>query len=74
MHTWENPKPVVEKFVKEKELKQTVLMGGADEAAAFGVRFYPTTFLVDKSGNVRYHKIGVGLEELENELKRLLEE
>jgi hypothetical protein len=58
---YDEPREVVEKFVREKSLKQKVLlMGGAVAAKGYGVRAYPTTFLIDREGKVVNREEGFG--------------
>ena len=43
--------------------------------SAFGVRYWPTLFLVDKNGHIRYQHIGEGrYAEIEEAIQILLEE
>jgi cytochrome c biogenesis protein CcmG/thiol:disulfide interchange protein DsbE len=65
---------VVAPFVKEWKMNYPVLIGGSEVSAAYGnIMSYPTTFLVDREGNVV--KKYVGFQEkavFEKDLKALL--
>ncbi len=48
---YDEPKEVVRKFAKEKNLKQKFLvMGGEVAREKYGVRAYPTSYFIDRSG------------------------
>ena len=61
-------------FIEEKELTYTFLENGEDDAevvqSTFMVRYFPTTFLVDRDGMIRF--LHVGFEEGDED--RLAEE
>jgi peroxiredoxin len=70
----------VEQFVSQFKLTFPVLMGGderqdhADVFSRFGVKGYPTLFLLDAQGRVVWHHVGFGDElrtQLDAELNRL---
>ena len=48
---YDEPKEVVRKFAKEKNLKQKLLlMGGSVAREKYSVRAYPTVYFIDRSG------------------------
>ena len=50
---------VVKQFVAKNHMNYTVVMGDESVAAAFGgVDAIPTTFIVDRQGNIRDQKVG----------------
>ncbi len=56
---YDDSKEVVEKFVREKKLKQKVLLLGRRVAReSYGVTGYPTVFVIDRSGKVIDREIG----------------
>ena len=68
------------KFIAKEQLTYTLLEDGEDDAAItdkiFGVRSFPTSFLIDRQGRVMYYHLGFekGDEvELEEQIKTLLE-
>ena len=67
------------KFIEEKGLTYTFLENGEDDAEIvsniFKVRGYPSSFLIDRDGNVMFYHLGfeAGDEEhLEEEILKLL--
>jgi hypothetical protein len=51
----------VEKYVKEKGLKQkVVLMGGAVAREKYFVNGFPTSFLIDREGKIIDRDVGFG--------------
>jgi peroxiredoxin len=67
------------KFITKHGLTYTALENGEDDAevvkAVFGVRSYPTSYLIDRQGRVMYYHLGfeAGDEaELEEQIKTLL--
>ncbi len=49
----------VNRFLKGLQIDLTVLMDTSAKAAkAWGVDYYPTSFLIDKKGNVRFYIVG----------------
>ncbi len=56
---WNESREVVARYVERAKLAQQVLLMGGDLAAQkFGVKSYPTSFLVDREGNVIAHHVG----------------
>jgi thiol-disulfide isomerase/thioredoxin len=50
---------LVRKFMRKFEMNYTVVFAGDDTAAAFGgIDAIPTTFLIDRDGNIRDKKVG----------------
>jgi len=50
---------VVKKFVADQHVDYVVVMGDEEIAAAFGgMDAIPTTFIIDRSGNIRDRKVG----------------
>ena len=51
-----------EKFIEDKGLTYTFLENGEDDAevvqSLFGVRGYPTSFLIDRDGRIMYAHLG----------------
>jgi hypothetical protein len=74
---YDESRQVVEKFVKEKKLKQRVLlMGGAVARDLYLVRGFPTSLLVDREGKITDQEVGFGPGSApgrESKLKALLE-
>ena len=67
------------KFIADNELSYTLLETGEDEADVvrhvFGVRSFPTSYVIDRSGKVVFYHLGfeAGDEEtLEQEISQLL--
>ena len=59
INAYDEPKEVVTKFAKEKQLEQKFLLtGGSVAREEYGVRFYPTTCFIDRSGTVVAHQEG----------------
>ena len=62
-----------QKFIEDKNLTYTFLENGEDDAevvqSLFGVRGYPTSFVIDRDGRIMYAHLGfepgdeIGLEE-----------
>lgn len=51
--------PVVKAFMKNQGVDYTIVMGDDDITQAFGgVEAIPTTFLIDRDGNIRHRKVG----------------
>lgn len=70
----ENPRKVRE-FVEEFEVDYTVVIDDKDVNAAYGVFSIPTTFLLDREGNVATKHLGFGrglYEALAEEIEELL--
>ncbi len=56
---YDEPKEVVEKFVREKKLGQKVLLlGGKVAREKYGVHAYPTCFFIDRTGKVVDREVG----------------
>jgi len=50
---------VVKKFMAEKKVNYTMVMGTEEVQAAFGgIEAIPTTFIIDRAGNLRDRKVG----------------
>lgn len=66
--------PVVNAFVKENHINYTSLMSdAATESAYGGIRSIPTTFLIDREGNVVKKYLGAHpMEDFEADIKALL--
>ena len=66
---------VVDSFVKDNKLTFTVLLD-ADQSVAqkYNIRYFPTTFFIDKDGIIENTKIGAftSKQEVENELKQIV--
>ena len=61
MNGYDEPKGVVEKFVREKKLKQkVVIMGGAVAREKYFVEGFPTSFLIDREGKIVDREVGFG--------------
>lgn len=48
----------VRAFVEDTGLRAPVLLGDADTAAAWGVRAFPTYFVIDENGNIDSRSVG----------------
>ena len=73
---WEKPYEKVAAAVKELGIRYPVVQDN-DFAIwkRYGIRYWPTTLLVDKRGIIRYHHIGEGAyQETEALIRRLLAE
>lgn len=66
----------VASFVRERHITYPIaIIGDAELAALGGVQGYPTSFLIDKKGEVRYRVVGpIAPVSLELAVRRLLEE
>lgn len=66
----------VREFVRERQVRYPIAHVGGDAEATFGgVRGYPTSFLLDRSGKIRHTVIGpVAPVSLEPAVRRLLDE
>ena len=77
MNGYDESRQVVEKFVKEKKLKQKVLLkGGGIARSLYFVRGFPTSLLVDREGKIVDQEVGFGPGSApgrESKLKALLE-
>jgi len=63
----------VKAFVAEYKISYTVLQGSEDVSAKYMVRIIPSTFLIDKQGNIHNQYLGGGgSEAVEQEIKALL--
>jgi len=73
---YDESKEVVERFVREKNLKQRVLLRGGKVARdAYGVRAYPTCFFIDREGKVVEREVGFAPDmarSMEGKIERLL--
>lgn len=59
MNAYDEPRAVVEKFIREKKLKQKVLLEGRKTAAEkYGVDAFPTSFLIDRAGKAVDREVG----------------
>lgn len=73
---WEKPLARLQAVVKELRITYPVVQDN-DFAIwnRYGIRYWPTTVLVDRRGIARYYHIGEGaLQELDAMIRRLLEE
>lgn len=48
----------VKKFVQKEKIPFTIAHGDRETAKAYNVRAFPTTFLLDTEGNVKYNWVG----------------
>ena len=66
----------VKKFVSDSDIDYTVLLGDRDVTKKFGqINAIPTSFIIDKQGNIRDKHIGFrNAEDMENIVKALLSE
>jgi peroxiredoxin len=66
-------RPLVAKFAKQHNLNFPVLY---DEGVAklYNVHAYPTTFFIDRKGNIRYQSLGFNIENAERDLEIIIEE
>lgn len=77
LHIWgvnfDEPPQQVEIFIEELNLSFPILLDpGGDVQDLYRVRGYPTTYIVDKEGVIRFHHIGLISEgQLENYLDQL---
>jgi len=73
---WEKSQGKVEAAVKNLGIRYPVVMdNGYAHWNRFGIRYWPTTVLVDKKGEVRYQRIGEGgYPETEAVMRNLLAE
>ena len=56
---YNEPRETVAGFVRDKGLKQKVLLGGRQVALqAYGVKGFPTSFFIDRAGNVVASEVG----------------
>ncbi len=64
----------LESFVDENKINYTVLIGNKEIADAFGgIQGIPTTFIIDRNGNVEFKQVGLASEKkFEEELKKVL--
>ena len=76
MNGYDEARDVVLKFVREKGLKQVVLLkGGAVAREKYAVTGYPTSFFIDPEGNVAEREVGFGpgmAPAIERKLRKLL--
>jgi hypothetical protein len=57
---FDEPKEIVQEFASDLGLSLNVLLDpGGVVQGLYGVRGYPTSFLVDRTGIVRIHHIGL---------------
>jgi len=68
------PERVLPGFIKENNINYRILLGSEEVYSLYGgVNVIPTTFLLDKEGNIRKKYLGYsGKEILENDIKELL--
>ena len=65
--------PAVKEFAQKNGIPYSILMAGGDVQASYGVRAYPTTFLIDRTGVIRSKFVGTQeYDVLETALKPLL--
>jgi peroxiredoxin len=63
----------VKAFAAERKISYTVLRGSDDVSSKYMVRLIPSTFLIDKEGNIRKQFMGGGSDtSVEQEIKALL--
>lgn len=63
----------VKAFAADRKISYAVLQGTEDVSSKYMVRLIPSTFLIDKEGNIRKRYMGGGSNEaLEQEIKALL--
>ena len=61
---FDEPSQQVENFIKELDLSFTILLDpGGNVQELYRVRGYPTTYIVDQDGVIRFHHIGLITEE-----------
>ncbi|TYB31941.1 MAG: TlpA family protein disulfide reductase [Candidatus Mcinerneyibacterium aminivorans] len=65
----------LESFVEEEQINYTVLIGNKEVAQAFGgIQGIPTTFIVDRDGNVVFKQVGLASEKkFEQQIKKVLD-
>jgi hypothetical protein len=70
------PPETVTQWLRERDITYPVAMVGRDAETAFGgVQGYPTSVLLDRSGQVRYKVLGpLAMASLEPAVRRLLNE
>jgi peroxiredoxin len=70
---YNEPKAVVENFIREKSLKQKVLLMGKDMGVReYGVTAFPTSFLIDPQGKVVERFLGFDGPKTEEKVRNLL--
>jgi thiol-disulfide isomerase/thioredoxin len=73
VNAYDESRAVVEKFVKEKELKQrVVLMGGTVAREKYFVDAFPTSFLLDREGKIVDRDVGFSPTVKEKKIQGLL--
>ncbi len=65
---------MVKPFAKEVGINYTLVLGNREVAQKYGgIRYIPTTFIIDKQGNITKKHIGyTSKETFEEEIKKLL--
>lgn len=75
---YDEPKGIVESFVKRESLKQPILLMGRSVAQdKYGVQAFPTNFWIDHEGKVVRKEVGFSESDfrvMEVRLERLLQE
>ncbi|MEK6742667.1 MAG: TlpA disulfide reductase family protein [Nitrospirota bacterium] len=63
----------VKDFVADRKISYTVLRGTEDVSSKYKIRLIPSTFLIDKEGNIKKQYMGGGSNEVvEQDIKALL--
>ncbi len=53
VNAWDEPASTVRRFVKHKELKQTMVMNGGEVfARTYGLKAVPTVYWIDRGGRI----------------------
>lgn len=61
---FDEPRETVQQFVEELDLSFPILLDpGGEVQDLYRVRGYPTTYIVDREGKIRFHHIGLMTEE-----------
>ncbi len=69
----QNAEEVVPSFVNEIPIAYPVLLGSPELALKYGIRGFPTTYIIDKTGAVHRRFVGmIDRQTLEEELNKLL--
>ncbi|MBI4716229.1 MAG: TlpA family protein disulfide reductase [Planctomycetes bacterium] len=73
VNSWDEPKRDLERFAKDKSLKQRILINGSEVAEKYHVSRYPTSVWVNRQGVVVDCEIGSSdASTLEQKTKKLL--
>jgi hypothetical protein len=73
VNCWNEPAPAIRSFIREQGIRYPILLQGREVAMNYKVRGIPTTFFIDKEGNIVTQKVGrAGEAWLEEQIQRVL--